>query len=228
MDLEAVLTLFDSCWFNLEILNKHSNPIPLLNYQKTPDNKSQENLAETVYDSPKLEIKIESQSDDLSYDSDSFSPDSVLPVTHFQPFCKNAESKKVKGRRRELRRRRRSEKCLGKSLSELEYEELKGFMDLGFEFSEDDVNSSLVEIIPGLQKLSKNRDSDDDKQKLNFVEKSDQLRARPYLSEAWEVVETKKRMNPLLNWKVPVMSNEIDVKHNLKLWAHTVASTVKA
>lgn len=98
-------------------------------------------------------------------------------------------------------------------------------MDLGYEFSEDDVNSSLVEILPGLQKLSKNRDND---QKLNFVEKSDELRARPYLSEAWEVVEKKKRMNPLMNWKVPVMSNEIDLKHNLKLWAHTVASTVKA
>ncbi|TMW95381.1 hypothetical protein EJD97_008967 [Solanum chilense] len=219
MDLEAVLTHFDSCWFNLEILNNHSNSTPFSNYQKTPDDKIQENLTESVYDSPKLEIKIESQSDDLSYDSDSFSPDSVLPVTHFQPFCKNAESKKVKGRRR------RSEKCLGKSLSELEYEELKGFMDLGFEFSEDDVNSSLVEILPGLQKLSKNRDND---QKLNFVEKSDDLRARPYLSEAWEVVEKKKRMNPLMNWKVPVMSNEIDLKHNLKLWAHTVASTVKA
>lgn len=227
MDLEAVLTLFDSCWFNLEILNKHSNPIPLLNYQKTPDNKIQENLAETVYDSPKLEIKIESQSDDLSYDSDSFSPDSVLPVTHFQPFCKNAESKKVKGRRRELRRRRRSEKCLGKSLSELEYEELKGFMDLGFEFSEEDVNSSLVEIIPGLQKLRKNRDSDDDQQKVNFYEKSDQSRARPYLSEAWGVIEKKKKTNPFMNWKVPETSNEIDIKHSLKWWAHTVASSVK-
>ncbi|XP_010317343.1 uncharacterized protein [Solanum lycopersicum] len=219
MDLEAVLTHFDSCWFNLEILNNHSNSTPFSNYQKNPDDKIQENLTESVYDSPNLEIKTESQSDDLSYDSDSVSPDTVLPVTHFQPFCKNAESKKVKGRRR------RREKCLGKSLSELEYEELKGFMDLGYEFSEDDVNSSLVEILPGLQKLSKNRDND---QKLNFVEKSDELRARPYLSEAWEVVEKKKRMNPLMNWKVPVMSNEIDLKHNLKLWAHTVASTVKA
>ncbi|XP_055803539.1 uncharacterized protein LOC129872628 [Solanum dulcamara] len=228
MDLEAVLTLFDSCWFNLEILNKHSNPTPLSNYQKIPDDKIQENLAETVYDSPKLDIKIESQSDDLCYNSDSFSPDSVLPATHFTPFSKKAESKKVKGRRRELRRRRRTKKGLSKSLSELEYEELKGFMDLGFEFSEDDANSSLVEIIPGLQKLGKNRDSDDGQQKLDFFEKSDKLRARPYLSEAWEVVEKEKRMNPLMNWKVPVMSNEMDVKHNLKLWAHTVASTVIA
>ncbi|KAF3643903.1 hypothetical protein FXO38_09569 [Capsicum annuum] len=226
MDLEAVLTLFDSCWFNIEIFNKHSNPTPLSNYQKTPDDKIQENSPKsTVYNSPKLNIQIESQSDDLSYNSDCLSPDSVLPVTHFHPFSKKPESKKVKNRR--------TKKGQSKSLSELEYEELKGFMDLGFEFSQEDVNSSLVEIIPGLQKLRKNMDSDDDdddqqSQKVNIFEKSGKSRARPYLSEAWEVLEKKKKMNPLMNWKVPETSNEIDVKHSLKWWAHTVASTVKA
>ncbi|XP_015169234.1 uncharacterized protein [Solanum tuberosum] len=222
MDLEAVLTLFDSCWFNLEILKKHLNPT-----QKNPDDKIQENSPEIVLDSTKLEIQMESQSEDLSYNSDSLSPDSVLPATHFQSDTEKAVPKKVKGRRRELRRR--TKKGLSKSLSELEYEELKGFMDLGFEFSEEDVNSSLVEIIPGLQKLRKNRNSDDDQQKVNFYEKSDQLRARPYLSEAWGVVEKKKKMktNPLMNWKVPETSNEIDIKHSLKWWAHTVASSVK-
>ncbi|CAN4105637.1 unnamed protein product [Withania somnifera] len=223
MDLEVVLTIFDSCWFNLQILNIYSSPTPLSNYQKSPDDKIQENSPETVYDAPKLQIQIESQSDDLSYSSDSLSPDSVLPATHFQPFSKKSESKKVKVRRR-------SKKGLSKSLSELEYEELNGFMDLGFEFSEEDVNSSLVDIIPGLQKLRKTRHSDDDdQQKVIFFEKShDQSRARPYLSEAWEVLERKKRMNPLMNWKVPETSNEIDIKHSLKWWAHTVASTVKA
>ncbi|CAN4105638.1 unnamed protein product [Withania somnifera] len=226
MDLEAVLTLFDSCWFNLQILNIYSNPIPLSNDQKSPDDKIQENSPETVHDSPKLQIQIESQSDDFSYNSDSLSPDSVLPATHFQLDPKTPESKKVKGRRREKRRRK---KGLNKSLSELEYEELKGFIDLGFEFSEEDVNSSLVDIIPGLQKLRKTRHSDDDDQpKVIFFEKShDQARARPYLSEAWEVLERKKRMNPLMNWKVPETSNEIDIKHSLKWWAHTVAASVK-
>lgn len=174
-----------------------------------------------------LEIQIGSQSDDLSYNSDPFSPDSVLPTTYFTPFCKKAELKKVKGRRRERRRRtRRTKKGLSKSLSELEYEELKGFMDLGFDFSADDVNSSLVEIIPGLQKLGKNRDSDD-QVKVNYFEKSES-RARPYLSEAWEILEKKNRMSTLMNWKIPATSNEIDVKQSLKRWAHTVASTVKA
>ncbi|XP_055803538.1 uncharacterized protein LOC129872627 [Solanum dulcamara] len=228
MELEAVLTLFDSCWFNLEILNKNSNSTPLSSYQKNPDDKIQENSPETVFDSPKLEIQIESQSDDLSYNSDSFSPDSVLQTTHFQPDFKRAELKKVKGRRRDqLRRKRTTKRGLTKSLSELEYEELKGFMDLGFEFSEEDINSSLVNIIPGLQKLRKNRDSDDDQQKVNFFEKSDKSRARPYLSEAWGVIEKTKKMNPLMNWKLPETRNEIDIKHSLKWWAHTVASSVK-
>ncbi|KAM3284892.1 hypothetical protein P3S67_023691 [Capsicum chacoense] len=224
MDLEAVLNLFDSCWFELEILNKRSN------YKKTPDDKIQENLVEsTEKDSVLLEIiQLGSQSDDLSYNSDSFSPDSVLPATHFQPDGKKAESKKVKGRRRR-RRTRRTKKGLSKSLSELEFEELKGFMDLGFEFSQEDVNSSLVEIIPGLHKLRKNRDSDDNDQdkKVDIFEKSNKSRARPYLSEAWGVLEKKKKMNPLMNWKVPETSNEIDMKHSLKWWAHTVAATVK-
>ncbi|MCE3049284.1 hypothetical protein HAX54_044519 [Datura stramonium] len=228
MDLEAVLTLFDSCWYSLDILTKHSNPTPSSNSQKISDHKIQENSPKTIYVSPKLEIQIEAVSDDLSCNSDYLSPDSVLPTTHFQPFSKRAESKKVKGRRREKRRKTRTKKGLNKSLSELEYEELKGFMDLGFDFSEEDVKSSLAEIIPGLQKLGKNRDSDDIQQKVNFIEKSDQSRARPYLSEAWEVLERKKRMDPLTTWKIPSMSNEIDVKHNLILWAHTVASTVKA
>ncbi|KAJ8545408.1 hypothetical protein K7X08_017991 [Anisodus acutangulus] len=225
MDLKTVLTLFDSCWFNLEILKKHSNPIPLLNLQKTPDQKIQENSPETVYyDSPKLEIQIESQSDNLSYNSDSFSPDSVLPATHFQPDQKKAVPKKVKSRRRERKRRTKSrtKKGFSKSLSELEYEELKGFMDLGFEFSQEDVNSSLVDIIPGLHKLGKNRGTAD-QQKVIFFES----RARPYLSEAWEVHEKKKKMNALMQWKVPDTRNEIDIKHSLKCWAHTVASSVK-
>ncbi|CAN4082213.1 unnamed protein product [Withania somnifera] len=231
MDLEALLTLFDSCWFNLEILNKHSNPIPLSNYHKNPDDKIQENSLETSNEYSSLfEVQLlGSQSDDLSYNSDALSPDSVLRATHFQPDSKKAESKKAKGRRKEKRRRTRTtKKGLSKSLSELEFEELKGFMDLGFKFSKEDANSSLVDIIPGLQKLCKNRNADDDQQKVNSFEKyRDKSRTRPYLSEAWGVFEMKKKMNALMNWKVPETNNENHIKHSLKLWAHTVASSVK-
>ncbi|GFZ02572.1 hypothetical protein Acr_15g0011800 [Actinidia rufa] len=38
------------------------------------------------------------------------------------------------------------------------------FMDLGFVFSEEDVNSSLVEIIPGLQRLKREKQGTDCKE----------------------------------------------------------------
>lgn len=110
-------------------------------------------------------------------------------------------------------------KGLSKSLSELEFEEVKGFMDLGFAFSEEDkLDSSLVEIIPGLKKKD---DHEEDIDKSSSVE-------RPYLSEAWKVLERrdKKKKKPLMKWRVPNTSNEIDMKDSLKWWAHTVASTV--
>ena len=50
---------------------------------------------------------------------------------------------------------------------------------------------------------------------------------RPYLSEAWEVREKRKREKPLMNWRFPALENEIDMKDNLKWWAHTVASAVR-
>lgn len=36
-------------------------------------------------------------------------------------------------------------------MSDLEAEETKRFMDLGFVFTEDDLNSKLPEILPGLR-----------------------------------------------------------------------------
>nr|AFK40408.1 unknown [Medicago truncatula] len=111
-----------------------------------------------------------------------------------------------------------------KSLSDLEFEELKGFMDLGFVFSEEDKDSSLVEIIPGLQRLGKKNDEEEEEEEDVYDESVVQ---RPYLSEAWEVYDWRKKEKPLVNWKVPAMNNEIDMKNSLRLWAQTVASTVR-
>jgi hypothetical protein len=49
--------------------------------------------------------------------------------------------------------RKRRELVCPKSLLDLEFEELKGFMDLGFVFSEEEKDSRLVSIIPCLQRL---------------------------------------------------------------------------
>ncbi|OVA13188.1 Protein of unknown function DUF1685 [Macleaya cordata] len=113
-----------------------------------------------------------------------------------------------------------------RSLSDLEFNELKGFMDLGFVFSEEDKNSStLVSIIPGLQRLGK-RESDqiDDE---TIIDEHEGLISRPYLSEAWDILDQRKEENPLMNWRIPALRSEIDMKDHLRFWAHTVASTVR-
>ncbi|XP_039169604.1 uncharacterized protein LOC120293883 [Eucalyptus grandis] len=125
---------------------------------------------------------------------------------------------------------RAKRRTLTKSLSELEVEELKGFVDLGFVFLEEDrVDSSLVSIIPGLQRLGNKikdgeEDDEDGDEKLTAGESV--VVARPYLSEAWEWWEEKRKEDPLMNWKVPALGNKTDMKESLKWWAHTVASTV--
>ncbi|CAI0475965.1 unnamed protein product [Linum tenue] len=117
------------------------------------------------------------------------------------------------------RRRAAKKGPASKSLSSLEFEELKGFMDLGFVFSEEDRESSLVSILPGLQRLGKK----------DGGEAVEPPSARPYLSEAWAVQEKEKMRNPVMNWRVPALGlgSEIDMKDSLRLWAHSVASTVR-
>ncbi|EYU28109.1 hypothetical protein MIMGU_mgv1a022012mg, partial [Erythranthe guttata] len=116
----------------------------------------------------------------------------------------------------------KKKKRLSKSLSELEFEELKGFMDLGFVFSEEDkLDSSLADIIPGLHKLGQKKKMDCNLSDDYYHEEHE--RERPYLSEVWERELLKK-------WRVPVdiVGNEIDMKDSLKWWAHSViASAVR-
>ncbi|CAN1142444.1 hypothetical protein LINPERPRIM_LOCUS26028 [Linum perenne] len=67
------------------------------------------------------------------------------------PLPPKSKSKATKARRR--RAKKESGGPASKSMSSLEFEELKGFMDLGFVFSEKDKESSFVSILPGLQRL---------------------------------------------------------------------------
>ncbi|CAI0560655.1 unnamed protein product [Linum tenue] len=92
-------------------------------------------------------------------------------------------------------------------------------MDLGFVFSEEDKDSRLASILPGLQRLGKKVDGEVDESAI----------PRPYLSEAWAAREAEKLRNPVTNWRVPAMGlgSEMDMKDSLRLWAHTVASTVR-
>ncbi|KAL0399693.1 UNVERIFIED_CONTAM: hypothetical protein Sradi_2312600 [Sesamum radiatum] len=121
---------------------------------------------------------------------------------------------------------RKNRRSGSRSLSELEFEELKGFMDLGFVFSDEDRDSRLVSIVPGLQRLGKNVQEELGK---GCGEAASTAVSRPYLSEAWECLEEEKRVknNGLNDWRIPAFGNETELKDHLRFWAHTVASTIR-
>lgn len=50
---------------------------------------------------------------------------------------------------KEMRRRFLKQSTMRKSLSDLEFEEVQGFRDLGFSFEKETINLSVASIIPG-------------------------------------------------------------------------------
>ncbi|WOG86602.1 hypothetical protein DCAR_0205817 [Daucus carota subsp. sativus] len=246
MDPDYVISLFDSCWFGNDSFVKHS---PKSNSDEKNINhiNKEEGSAQPMF-TKQPSILVRSKSDQLSsmtsYNSDYASPTSVLVTPHLQTIHSGKEVKEETVQEKRLN----STDCIGsnldtchvsenihkrykknvvggrkklssmsKSLSDLEFEELKGFMDLGFVFSEEDRDSSLVDIIPGLHRLGQE----------NSEENDEHVVTRPYLSEAWEVMDEEKRMYALNNWRVPAAEDEIHMKDSLKRWAHTVASAVR-
>ncbi|XP_060174547.1 uncharacterized protein LOC132605408 [Lycium barbarum] len=108
-----------------------------------------------------------------------------------------------------------------RTLGELELEEVKGFMDLGFIFRKEHISKRMISVIPGLQRLEEVVMSEDEEKicedsKANSVngivaEEEDDKReiARPYLSEAWLI---KRPDSPLLNLRIPRISAGADMK----------------
>ncbi|KAK3019248.1 hypothetical protein RJ639_004453 [Escallonia herrerae] len=234
MEADDVLNLFESYWFEHGIFtNKHSISLPTANSV----HQNHEELEE-----PKLSriqtLQVRSQSDrclssDTSFSPSSPSPNSVIVSRKLQTIVSGKEMEEfyhpvakqeeidVPFKRKADDRRRRN-KGGSKSLSDLEFEELKGFMDLGFVFSEEVPDPSLVSIVPGLQRLGKRAGEDE--------EANDVLCAvsRPYLSEAWSVLDqTKVNYNAFIDRRVPALGNQIDMKDQIRIWAHSVASAVK-
>lgn len=111
-----------------------------------------------------------------------------------------------------------------KSLCELELEEVKGFMDLGFRFKKDQLSKRMMSVIPGLQRLEllKTEEIVNDETEEEEEEGKGVI-IRPYLSEAWLI---KRPDSPLLNLRIPRVSTAADMKKHLKYWARTVASAI--
>ncbi|RZC73542.1 hypothetical protein C5167_049019 [Papaver somniferum] len=246
MDEEQLLNLFDSNWFYNDIIATPS-------FATNPD-------LEFPFKPLKPEITriqsslLRSVSEDLQSQSSftsSSSPDSVLRPHQLQtinsgkqvseeeeqkPDSSSVETRAAASNKLMIKGKRMKKMKSSKSLSDLEFEELKGFMDLGFVFSEEDKNSSLVSIIPGLQRLGKKEnlitEAQEEEDKSFKPARGEDNKSvniqRPYLSEAWAVLDnkTKEEELTLINWQVPKLDNEIAMKYHLRNWAHTVASAV--
>ena len=235
MDAEQVLNLFDSFWFNLKMSNEQPSSSSSSSEEK-PDLQIQEDPSKPILSRSQTR-HIRSMSDQLSSAASfntpgSFSPDIVLgpklqPILSGRAIEDQENSTETNTRKDSPKRvqfsggGRRRKGGVSKSLSDLEFDELKGFMDLGFVFSEEDKDSSLGSIIPGLHRLGKK-----DEEEKNHTFKESEV-PRPYLSEAWQVFDKRKKQVPLMNWRVPARSSEIDMKDNLRCWAHTVASSFR-
>ncbi len=115
-----------------------------------------------------------------------------------------------------------------KSLGDLEIEEVKGFMDLGFIFKKEHLSPRMMSVVPGLQRLvHKNKQSTKLTVKDNETGESKGESGgvkRPYLSEAWLI---KRPNSPLLNLRMPSASTADDMKKHIRFWARTVASAIQ-
>ncbi|CAA7392837.1 unnamed protein product [Spirodela intermedia] len=112
-----------------------------------------------------------------------------------------------------------------KSFSELEEEEVKGFVDLGFVFNKETISPRMMRVVPGLQRLGEVADGGE---AAPAGEEMKRKMRRPYLAEAWVVNGPSSRPSPLLNLRtLPSSPTECaDVKRNIRFWARSVASAV--
>lgn len=155
----------------------------------------------------------------------------VAPQPQPLPERRRPEARRPAETGRRRRRRR------GRSMSELEFEEVKGLQDLGFTFSEADVDAELASIVPGLRRKRSEEENGRATASAPAAAPSsgrgpeavgDSMAAprRPYLSEAWDDEEEEVR-RALRNWRIPPAGDGDDLKEHLRMWAHTVASAAR-
>ncbi|XP_072985601.1 uncharacterized protein [Typha latifolia] len=231
---DSILTLFDLYWFHRQILLHPPPPPPpppppspppdVANPEEAESNGSRSRHRRSLSDegdrfgslrirTPKLQTILSGKE---------------APAEDSSSAASSAAAGDGDGagelRIRRWRRRRRGGKS-SRSLTDLEFEELKGFMDLGFTFSDADAKADprLVEIVPGLRRRESSAVKEEDGGELG------EPVVRPYLSEAWDArrEEEEERRYLLRNWRIPVGGEGQDLKEHLRVWAHTVASTVR-
>lgn len=183
MGEEEVVKLLDTYWFERRFLSHRDAPTKAAD-QKVEEEAKYSGLPPTLH-VRSLSDQLSSSRRSFSYGSLSISSTSLMStppklqtiLSGKQALEFSKEEERVKKRESERKRRKLAS---AKSLSDLEFEELKGFMDLGFVFSEEEKDSRLVSIIPGLQRLGRKGSGDSEEE----GEINETLVSRPYLSEA--------------------------------------------
>jgi len=117
--------------------------------------------------------------------------------------------------------------------------EVKGLRDLGFTFSDAEVDAELASIVPGLRRKRSEEENratasapaaprDAPSPPEEAAAPAAQATRRPYLSEAWDDDEEEAEVRRALrNWRIPPPGDGNDLKEHLRMWAHTVASAVR-
>lgn len=237
---DSLLILFDLYWFHHEILHQDPPAPPPPPLPSPPKSPLVEEAASEAITSPHPRSGLwRSSSDGVSLTLVT-SPDPSSPpppklqtilsgkeAPSFDQIISTEEETKENIARvwkrpseEEMRRRRRRRKR-NKSLSELEFEELSGMMDLGFNFTETEADPRLLTIVPALRRRATAGEADEaaaaDRQEEEITE------MRPYLSEAWDVDEEYL----LKNWRIPTVAAGANMKDHLMFWAHLVAHSAR-
>lgn len=147
-----------------------------------------------------------------------------------------SSSPTTRNRRRKWRKHAKLEKSMScRTLGELELDEVKGFMDLGFTFNKECIDQKMISVVPGLQRfcLLQNKQHYSQSQIMASTKENDEIIEvceekrdimRPYLSEAWLI---KRPDSPLLNMKIPKSCSASNMKKHIRFWAKIVASEIQ-
>ncbi|CAN0926854.1 hypothetical protein LINGRAHAP2_LOCUS35556 [Linum grandiflorum] len=112
-----------------------------------------------------------------------------------------------------------------RSSRELEMEEVKGFMDLGFRFKAESLSPRMMSVVPGLQRLGGGIVINNDVITEDNDNDDEGVIIRPYLSEAWLIRRASN--SPLLNVRRIPGAAAPEMRRHIRFWARTVATVVQ-
>ena len=141
----------------------------------------------------------------------------------------NTSTSELSTKKPQPRQRRRLKGT--KSLTDLEYEELRGLKDLGFEVSKDDLTPHVVRMFPGLQRQgippynsSQGHGESQSQSKSIAGHATQNTRVQSRIPAVQHLLWPRRPDSPLLN--APTLDPSIDMKGQLKSWASEMASIV--